>query len=95
MPRESTKEGSKKQIEKQFVKGGKKKGRKQTVEEESSSNDIDTTVVLNDCADDESLEESSDDDLTTLAVGDNVVVKFAGKSKIYHYVRLLEKVFRG
>lgn len=84
------KKAPKKQIEKQSVKGGKKKGSKQTIEEESSSNESGTTV-LNDCTDDESSEESSDDDLKILAVGDFVVVEYAGKAKSKTY-RLLEKV---
>ncbi|MGH0123239.1 UNVERIFIED_CONTAM: hypothetical protein FKN15_011704 [Acipenser sinensis] len=90
--REREEEKATQSTKKQCVKGSKKQSSKQTTVEEGSSDESDMSVVLDDITDDESLQESSDEDDLTLKGGDFVVVNFAGKSRNYHYIGLLEKV---
>ncbi len=72
--------------------------RKKKVTVYSRSEESDISIPLNDTTDYESSDVQNDDDDDVdkdLSAGDFVIVSFAGKTKSYNYVGLVEKVEGG
>ncbi len=77
------------------LKVSKSTKRKKKVTVYSSSEESDISIPLNDTTDYESSDVQNDDDDDgdkDLSAGDFVIVSFAGKTKSYNYVGLVEKV---
>ncbi len=101
---ENTHNRENKRAEKQKMNEYKKRGalkvskstkRKNKVTVYSSSEESDILIPLNDTTDYESSDVQNDDDDDgdkDLSAGDFVIVSFAGKTKSYNYVGLVEKV---
>ncbi len=101
---ENTHNRENKRAEKQKMNENKKRGalkvskstkRKKKVTVYSSSEESDISIPLNDTTDYESSDVQNDDDDDgdkDLSAGDFVIVSFAGKTKSYNYVGLVEKV---
>lgn len=95
---EKTHNTEKKRGEKKKSSENKKRGIKPTkpkkkVVVSSSSEDSDISIPLNDTTDYDSSDVQNDDDGDKdLSAGDFVIVNFAGKTKSYNYIGLVEKV---
>ncbi len=101
---ENTHNRENKRAEKQKMNENKKRGalkvskstkRKKKVTVYSRSEESDISIPLNDTTDYESSDVQNDDDDDVdkdLSAGDFVIVSFAGKTKSYNYVGLVEKV---